>query len=182
MKTTIRILCLLLAAALLMGAAPGGNTEKKSFHFDADFSSESLEDAIERYLGERLLNGNNVTIGWYELTSGEEWYRGGDTFLEGASTYKLPLAMIYADKIAAGELTEESRVAHYVLRDALEVLIVNSSNAAGYVLRRELTRDLTEYRSLLAQYSGLDASELPDRYYRNNLFSPRFLIGKGNTI
>ena len=101
MKTTIRILCLLLAAALLMGAAPGGNTEKKSFHFDADFSSESLEDAIERYLGERLLNGNNVTIGWYELTSGEEWYRGGDTFLEGASTYKLPLSMIYADKINA---------------------------------------------------------------------------------
>ena len=163
-------------------AQTGGKTEEMTYHFDADFAQESLGEVFERYLNEKKLNSATIAIGWYELESGEEWYYNGDRFLEGASTYKLPLAMIYADKIAAGELTEESRVAHYVLRDALEVLIVNSSNAAGYVLRRELTRDLTEYRSLLAQYSGLDASELPDRYYRNNLFSPRFLIGTLHTL
>ena len=182
MKTTIRILCLLLAAALLMGAAPGGNTEKKSFHFDADFSSESLEDAIERYLGERLLNGNNVTIGWYELTSGEEWYRGGDTFLEGASTYKLPLSMIYADKINAGELNEESMIGHYELRKALEAMLIDSNNAVGEVLRNRLTRDYAQYRHMLVPYSGLDENELPEKFFKLNVFSPRFMIGTLRTL
>ena len=161
---------------------PGAVPQERTYHFDADFSQETLGEVFERYLAAKKLPKGSIAIGWCDPESGEEWYFDGDTFMEGASTYKLPLAMIYADKIAAGELTEESKVAHYVLRDALEVLIVNSSNAAGRVLSRELTRDLTEYRGLLAQYSGLDASELPDRYYRNNLFSPRFLIGTLHTL
>jgi len=50
------------------------------------------------------------------------------------------------------------------------------------VLSRELGVGITEYRSLLAQYSGLGESELPERYYRGNQFSPRFLIGTLHTL
>ena len=177
MKTGARLLCLLLAAALLLGAAGGGGNQQKTFQFDADFDSESLGEAIERYLRDKQLDGRRIAIGWYELTSGDEWYLDGDAFMEGASTYKLPLAMLYADKIAAGELTRESMVRHYELRDALEAMLIDSNNAVGEVLRDQLTRDFVEFRRMLVPYSGLDESELPEKYFRLNVFSPRFMIG-----
>lgn len=159
-----------------------GMVPKQTYHFDADYAEETIGEVFERYLDQNRLTKRNIAIGWYDLESGEEWYYNGDTFMEGASTYKLPLAMVYADKIAAGELTEESMVAHYVLRDALEVMLVNSNNAAGRVLRQELGVSNEDYRALLAQYSGLDETELSDRFYRSNLFSPRFMIGTLHTL
>lgn len=181
MKKRISCLCFMLIFALLLPCA-GASAQQYEYHYEADFSRESLGEVFERFLSERGLGGGSITIGWYDLESGEEWYYNGDTFLEGASTYKLPLAMVYADKIAAGELTEESRVAHYVLRDALEVMLVNSNNAAGRVLSRELGVSNVEYRALLAQYSGLGESELPANFYRTNSYSPRFMIGTLRTL
>jgi len=181
-KSICRIAALSPAAQAETDSTPSPAPTEAGFHFDADFSRETLGEAIERYLAENGCTGNSVAVGWYDVKSGEEWYHNADTYMEGASIYKLPLSMVYADKIAAGELTEESKVAHYVLRDALEVLIVNSSNAAGRVLSRELGVGITEYRSLLAQYSGLGEAELPERYYRGNQFSPRFLIGTLHTL
>ena len=181
MKKFVSCLCLLLVFALLLPCA-GTSAEAYVYHYDADFSKESIGEVFTRYLTERRLGNGSIAMGWYDLESGEEWYFGGDTFMEGASTYKLPLSMVYADKIAAGELTEDGKVAHYVLRDALEVMLVNSNNAAGRVLCRELHVSQVEYRALLAQYCGLDESELPDRYYHSNAYSPRFLIGTLHTL
>ena len=181
MKKLVRLLCLLLCAALLMPRAEA-RAAKYVYHFEADFSQETLGEVIERYLLSRRLFGNRVTIGWYDLESGEEWYRNGDVFLEGASTFKLPLAMLYADKIAEGELTLDDTVGHYVLRDALEAMLVYSNNPVARTLRAHLTPDEEEFKRMLIPYSGLDESELPAGYFRSNNFSPRFLIGTLRTL
>ena len=151
-------------------------TEQKTFHFDADFSVESLGEVIERYLTERGLQHGRILIGWHDLESGEEWFRGGDTFMEAASTYKLPLAMVYADKIAAGELTVEDKIGQYRLGDALEVMLVDSNNFAAQRLRDNLSANFVEYRKMLVPYGGLDPDTLPKGFYTANQFSPRFLI------
>ena len=147
-----------------------------TFRFDADYARESLGDVIERYLTEKKLQNARLLIGWRDLESGEEWFRGGDTFMEAASTYKLPLAMVYADKIAAGELTEDDKIGQYRLGDALKVMLIDSNNFAAQRLRDNLSRDFVEYREMLVPYGGLDADTLPKGFYTANQFSPRFLI------
>ena len=153
-----------------------------TFRFDADYARESLGEAIERYLTEKGLQRTRFLIGWRDLESGEEWYRGGDTFMEAASTYKLPLAMVYADKIAAGELTEDDKVGQYRLGDALEVMLIDSNNFAAQRLRDNLSLDFVEYREMLVPYGGLDADSLPKGFYTANQFSPRFLINTLQTL
>ena len=153
-----------------------------TFRFEADFARESLGDVIERYLTEKKLQNARFLIGWRDLESGEEWFRGGDTFMEAASTYKLPLAMVYADKIAAGELTEDDKIGQYRLGDALKVMLIDSNNFAAQRLRDNLSRDFVEYREMLVPYGGLDADTLPKGFYTANQFSPRFLINTLQTL
>ena len=181
LRRTAAALCLLVCLSLLT-AQPIFAAVKRTYHFDADFTQESLGEVLERYLASKRLTGGNLAIGWYDLGSGEEWYYNGDTFLEGASTYKLPLSMIYADKVAAGELTLEDKVGHYVLRDALEAMLVNSNNAVGSKLRDNLTKSREEFRAMMLPYSGLSEDELPERFFRSNLYSPRFMIGTLRTL
>ena len=53
MKKLRRTLCLLLVLALLLpcaGAFADKGIPKKEYHFDADFSEETLGEALERYL------------------------------------------------------------------------------------------------------------------------------------
>lgn len=181
MKKGFRLLALLLCAALLLPGA-AACADAPVYHFEADFSQESFGDAVSRYLASKYLNSYSVKIGWCDLQSGEEWYLGGDAFMECASTYKLPLAMIYVDKIEAGELTLDDKIGYYVLGDALKAMLVDSSNPAGYALRNYLSGDVMEYRRLQAAYSGLSEDEISPSFYNYNLFSPRFLIGTLHTL
>ena len=181
MRKGFRLLTFLLCITLLLPCA-AASADTPRYHFDADFSQESLGDAIERYLASRYLSSYSVKIGWCDLQSGEEWYLDGDTFMECASTYKLPLAMIYVDKIAAGELTLDAKIGSYVLGDALENMLVNSHNGSGYILRSHVSEDVMEYRRLQAAYSGLSEDEISPAFYHYNLFSPRFMIGTLHTL
>ena len=185
MTKIVRFLCLLLVCALLLpcaGASAANGKEPYVFHFDADFSQESFGEVIERYLKKKRLLGNNISIGWYDLQSGEEYYRNPDLLLEGASTYKLPMAMVYADMIDAGEISLEDTIGPYVLRDALEGILVWSNNPKARVLQAHLSEDKGEFKRMLIPNSGLDESELPPQYFRSNNFSPRFLIGTLRTL
>ena len=181
MRKLFRLLALLLCAALLLPGATA-RADEPIYHFKTDFSQESLGEALTRYLASRYLSSYNVKIGWYDLDSGEEWYLDGDSYMECASTYKLPLAMIYAYKIAAGELSLDDKIGPYVLRDALENMLVNSNNAAGFTLRDYVAGDVGEYRRLQAAYSGLREEDISPAFYHYNRFSPRFMIGTLRTL
>ena len=182
-KRAIRALCLLLAFALLLpcaaASAEAAKEERPLYHFDADFSQESLGEAIERYLTEKGQNSVKVAIGWQDLESGEEYYFHPDYFYAGASFYKLPLAMAYADKVAEGELSLDDKVGPYVLRDALEMILVNSNNPAGRALRDHLVPDEPAFKRLIVPYSGIAEEDLPRGYFCGNHYSPRFMIGVG---
>ena len=185
-KRAIRALCLLLAFALLLpcaaASAEAAKEERPLYHFDADFSQESLGEAIERYLTEKGQNSVKVAIGWQDLESGEEYYFHPDYFYAGASFYKLPLAMAYADKVAEGELSLDDKVGPYVLRDALEMILVNSNNPAGRALRDHLVPDEPAFKRLIVPYSGIAEEDLPRGYFCGNHYSPRFMIGVLRTL
>ena len=180
MKKIVEILGLLLVAALLIAAVPA--QEQAQWHFDANFAADGLGGTIERYLAEKGVASRSVTIGWEDIESGEEWYLGADVFMEGASTYKLPLAMLYADRVAEGSLTREDRLGAYTVDLAVREALVNSSNNAADALRSGVSDDQVTYRTAIAVNCGLDPVELPSGYYTANQFSPRFLIGTLRTL
>ena len=174
-KRLSRALCLLLAALLLLGAAPAFAAGEEPFA--ADFAADGLGGTLERYLSERGLNERLVRVGWRDLAGGGEWYQGADLFVEGASTYKLPLCMLYADRIAAGELSRGDALGAWTVEEAVREALVHSSNNAAAALRRGVSEDQAAYRRAIAVHCGLPPEELPGGYYTANQFSPRYLIG-----
>ena len=64
----------------------------------------------------------------------------------------------------------------YTLTRAMELSIVYSDNEAADLLAGALRLPYRDYRLLLAQYSGLDDSELPEEFFTKNCISPRFMI------
>ena len=153
-----------------------------SFSFEEDFAADGFGGTIERYLSENKLSERNITIGWQDIESGEEWYLGADIFREGASTYKLPLCMLYADWVSEGIITREDKVGAYTVEQAVREALVNSSNNAAYALRNGVSDNHVTYRTAIAANCGLDAEALPSGYYTANQFSPRYLIGTLRTL
>lgn len=180
MKRIAVILSLLLIAVLLIAAAPANAGEQ--WRYDEDFAADGLGGTIERYLYEKGISTRTVTIGWQDIESGEEWYLGADVFMEGASTYKLPLCMLYADWVAEGSVSREDKLGAYTVDLAVREALVNSSNNAADVLRNGVSGDHGKYRTAIAVNCGLDPEELPSGYYTANQFSPRYLIGTLRTL
>lgn len=178
-RRAIALLLTLWLLSLCPLAAVSAQQEQeteRSFAYEGDFAVESLGAVIERYLEKKGLPASNIAIGWYDLQSGEEWYYNPDTFIYGASTYKLPLAMLYLDKIHAGELSWDTPIAGSPLEERLHRMVADSNNDAADALWNALSLEENELRVLLAQYSGLGVEKLPHSYYGGS-FSPRFLIG-----
>ena len=93
MKRMKKLLSLLLTAALALCAlpAPGALAAEPALRYEADFAAESLGEVIERYLADQGLADSRLLIGWQDVESGAEWFRGADVYMEGGNTYRLPL-------------------------------------------------------------------------------------------
>ena len=113
MKLFRNILSLLLAAALCISALPaayasgtaGGRRLAISRVKPADGETENELDAImDSLLEEYEADADDVYAGYLNLVTGEEHYWQGDEWVTAASMYKVPLNMIFAERIASGEL------------------------------------------------------------------------------
>lgn len=167
-KLTLTLLLALAAALLLSGTSAGD--------FEADFTVESLDEVMARYIAERELTEDSFAMGWYDLATGSEWFFNADTFMVAGSMYKLPLNMVYADKLASGDVNADDMVGVYTVERAMELSIVYSDNDAADALHSALRLSQRDYRLLLSQYSGLDETELPEEYFTDNHISARFMI------
>jgi beta-lactamase class A len=106
-KGFLRVLSALCAAALLSSLCPA---------LAADESAEDIGAQVEAYLAQYNLTGENITIGYRDLRSGEEYYYNGDAAFYGASLYKVALNMYYAREVARqhhlGHRLRRSAAAH----------------------------------------------------------------------
>lgn len=167
-KIKLTLLLILAASLLLSGAA--------SCDFEYDFAEQGLDEVISLFMAEYGLDGSSFAMGWFDLVSGEEWFFSADSFMVAGSMYKLPLNMAYTDKLASGDLQPDDMAGKYTVERAMELSIVYSDNEAAELLQSALRLGRRDYRLLLAQYSGLDESELPEEYFSDNRISPRFMI------
>ncbi len=125
---------------------------------DKEPITDGLSTLINDYIDEQNININNISLCVHDLTSAEEVCINKDTNMVAASVYKLPLAMLYYDKIYDGELSPTSTFTfssfHYEaggpiannytfgtnlsLSYILDNLILYSDNSAGHILFENL--------------------------------------------
>ena len=183
-RAAAALLGLLLCLALLPSGraeATHGVRPPEEFSYEGDFSCESLGEVMERYLASKHFDDAHIAIGWVDLESGEEWYLNPDLFLYAGSTYKFPLAMLYLDKVAAGELSLDERIGSYSLERDLRDLIVDSSNVVAGVLKYHISPNPANAFRAFSVYGGIPEEELPKEYYQGAL-SPRYVIGALRTL
>lgn len=72
--------------------------------------TSDLQEKITAYLTENNIDTENVGVYVHDFTSDAEYSLNADTYFIAASTYKLPLALYYYEKINAGEYSLDDTV------------------------------------------------------------------------
>ena len=151
---------------------------------------EEIKSLIAEIKTANNLTADNFAFFYYNPQTQKYYFDNQDKYFKGASTVKVPVAMIYYDKIRNGELTEESTLQYtsddyeagggttastYSVGDyipisfLLEQSIINSDNTAVNILIDGI--GYRKCRELMAQYSD---EEFIDDFYTSNLTKASF--------
>lgn len=140
----------------------------------------SLATEIERYLKDNDIDHEKVSYCIKDLKHNIKYSMNENDEFIAASIYKLPLAMLYYDKVNSGEYTMESTLPYsgYMHEDAgvissnyaigsqiplselLDALIVYSDNDAGHILFENLG-GWKEFKEAMTKYTN----SISDNYY-----------------
>lgn len=152
-----------------------------------------IEEIVQKYIKNKNLDEHNFAFFYYEPETQKKYIYNGETYFTAASTIKVPLAMIYYDKINNGDLNASSTfqymkdnfeegagttAAFYKVGDnvplpyLLEQMIVNSDNTATNILKTGLGGEKA-YRILIKQYTK---QNLPVEFNENNITSANYAL------
>ncbi|MBQ3374617.1 MAG: hypothetical protein IJG40_15945 [Oscillospiraceae bacterium] len=137
---------------------------------------DTWDDLLQRLLVKYEADAEGVGIGYYNNRTGEEHYINADRYMVSASMFKVPLNMIYADKVSSGEMTMDSEIFGAPYRWYQYRTIVESDNDRSVDLMNYLGgyRAFKEYQ---IPYLGNDPVEdLGWNYQIENFYNPRQFI------
>ena len=172
MKLWKNILILLIALAMLLPLAPAASAEGDD---DARFAGKSWQEIVEEFFAEHGTNTQKVACGWCNTVTGEEQYYNGDQYMVSGSMYKVPMNMIFAEKVYNGEINWSTFVGAYRYEYAIHATIVESNNEVAKSMWDYLG-GYQPYRHLLAPYMGEDPDTVDEKFYENNFSTPRQMI------
>lgn len=159
---------------------------------------ENLEDSkikeiINNYLESNQLDKTNFAFFYYDIENEKYYFYNEDKYFTAASTIKVPLAMIYYDKINHGDLNLDSTLtytqedyeagagkitAKYKAGDSISIenllkeMIENSDNTATNILKMGLGGEKA-YKILIKQYTKDD---LIDEFNTENVTTAKYLL------
>ena len=110
---------------------------------DERFSGKTWDEVMTDFLAEHETDASQVTAGYYNTVTGEEYYLNPDQLMYGASVAKLPTNMLYAERVYNGEMTMETLIRgnRYELLQRLS--LVNSDNPAMETMVKDLGGGVT---------------------------------------
>lgn len=177
MKLMKRVLSLVLAvctAASLAITAHAETTTKIKID-DSRFEGKTWEEVVAQYMEEHDLSESKIALGYKNLVTGEEHFLNADEYNVAASLYKVPLNMVYTERISKGEMTFDDKVSGVVYSKLIEGSIVESNNEFSDYLRSGLGGYPT-YRRYFCAYMGEDPDTVDAKFYENNFFTARQVI------
>lgn len=180
MKKMKRTVCLCLLCLLLVSLLPAAFAEDAEPAGDERFAGRTWEEITEEFIAAAGGDEDSVSIGYCNTVTGEEHYYAGDRYRDAGSMYKVPLNMVFCERIAAGELDWDSPVRGYSYKYMLHSTIVDSNNENAKQLWLEVgrgeERPYPYYRRTIAPYMGVDPDNVDDKYYENNFFTAEQMI------
>ena len=143
--------------------------------------ADELQETVDRYFEKNDLNPDLISIGYINTGNSKSWFHNGDRWYYSASLYKVPLMMLYAEKEAAGELTQDSEFFGLPLSYLEDEILTFSNNDLAYSMMLNLA-DPFACRKLFCAYS-----DLPEDYYSweftgYSYFTARFMTGVMYTL
>lgn len=141
----------------------------------------ALQQLVDDFVAERGLNPKNFSVGYAYTATGEEWYYNPDTWYYPASMYKVPLMMMLAEKVAAGELQQDSDLGGYSVALAEEYIISYSNNDYAHLVRHYLGGDEV-WREHAKSYATLEPEDYHPDYMDYCYFSPRYITQVVKTL
>lgn len=173
MKLLKKMLTAAVVLCLMLSLVPTAHADSD----DARFEGKTWDQLVEEFIAQYEVRSDWVAFGYKNLVTGEEHYHNGDTYMVAASMFKVPLTMVYAEKVANGEMDWSTTVGAIPLETLVEGCIIDSNNAYATTLWSVLGNGAYRtYREVIAPYMGEDAATVDPKYYENNYFTPRQLI------
>ena len=170
------------------------NTEVVESNIEENLNNaDEVEKIVQKYIRDKNLNEDNFAFFYYEPETKRTYLYNGGSYFTAASTIKVPLAMIYYDKINNGDFNSDSTIQYmegnyeegsgttatlYKVGDdvplsyLLEQMIVNSDNTATNILKTGLGGEKA-YRILIKQYTK---EELPAEFNEQNITSANYSL------
>lgn len=180
MKKLKKLIALLGALCLLLALLPFAAAEETKEEGDERFEGKTWEEITADFVAECGADESSVSIGYYNTVTDEEHYYAGDHYRDAGSMYKVPLNMIFCERIAAGELDWDDNIRGYTYKYLLHSTIVDSNNENAKQLWLEAGRGQERpypfYRRTIAPYMGVDPDNVDDKYYENNFFTAEQMI------
>ena len=120
--------------------------------------SQEVKEIAERYIQNKKLSEENFGFFYYNPNNQKYYFYNADKYFTAASTIKVPLAIVYYDKINAGEISKDTTLLYnaedyeegsgatssrykpgnYIpVSYLLEQMIVNSDNTATQILKKD---------------------------------------------
>lgn len=138
--------------------------------------AEALNAWAESFMQQHSLNDDykDFSIGFCYTGTGDCWYWDADVWMYSASMYKVPVAMLLAEKEAAGELTSQSVINGTTLEYLESTALVYSNNDSGH--------SMVSY--LGGTYNGkctdqiIKYTDLPQDYFSQDFFDVSYYTAK----
>ena len=105
MKLIKKLLCLAAALCILLSLLPTAFAEEG----DERFRDKTWEEVVEAFMAEHGTDPDLVAFGYYNTVTGEEHYHRGDEYMITGSMFKVPLNMLYTEKVARGEIDWDTK-------------------------------------------------------------------------
>ena len=172
-----------------------GNAVDSETEAEAEEVSNELTELIDSYLLETGIDTSQLGIAVYDFESGGSYALNDTTYFTAASTYKLPLAMLYYEMINNGEYSLSDELIyesyHYEeggticydylpgssisIEELLHCMILYSDNTAAHILFENLG-GWQAFKEAAAKYSDVEIAEDDSEYYSDeNIFTAAYM-------
>lgn len=143
-----------------------------------DFAHRPLEDILSQFRTEYGLNESNFTMGYYATGTGEAYGFQVDSFRDAATTYMVPLNMIFYDQEADGTIqgTPDSDGNYYITTYYLPDLHLYTITGDDSAMSNTMVNYLgtfRESREALTRYSDQSYTE---EFYTDNVLNSRYMM------
>ena len=157
-----------------LAAAADDSQRVEAGEADPVLNPEVIESFFSAYVAEHELNPDLISVDYAYPATGERWQHNADSWYYSASLYKVPLMMLYAQRVGEGELSQDTELFGMPLSRVEELVLIESNNDLAYSSLLHLGQPEAT-RAMFQTYSGLDEEDYPWDFYSLSYFSAEFM-------